>query len=384
MMKYRNLCGEKVSVLGFGAMRLPTKGKETKNIDTEQSEAMLDFALKHGVNYIDTAYPYHGGESENFVGEYLKKKNLRKDIFLATKLPMWKVKEKGDADKIFQEQLQKLKTDYFDFYLLHALGKKSWEKVKNFDILQFCEEQIKAGKIKHFGFSFHDKLPVFKKIIDDYDKWEFCQIQYNYMDVDIQAGRKGLDYAADKGLGIIVMEPLRGGQLCKEPPKEIKELWNKFSKKRSYPDAALQWVWNHENVQLVLSGMSTLEQVKENIITAEKSEVDSLSQNELDIFNKIRKVYKSRRPIGCTSCKYCEPCPEDIAISRILGFYENYKIYDDLERNQKFYNNFIKPENKADNCVKCGKCEEKCPQGINIMKWLEKAHNKLYKKSLEK
>jgi hypothetical protein len=376
-MQYRKLCGHKVSVLGFGAMRLPIIDGDTKTIDVAKADEMLDYALAHGVNYIDTAYPYHGGESEKFIGKYLQKRGNRKDIFLATKLPPWFVNEKADMDKVLDEQMERLNTDYFDFYLLHALNAKSWEKLKEMNVLEWCEKKKREGRIKHIGFSFHDHFHVFKQIIQDYDKWEFCQIMYNYIDTKYQAGRKGLKLARKKKIDVIVMEPIRGGLLVKEPPLEIQKLWRKFSNRMTYADGALQWVWHHEEIPLALSGMTTLQQVQENIESADKARVNCFTNDEMHLFQKIRRTYHKRSPIRCTSCKYCEPCPQGVAISSCLGAYMQSNIYDDMERSVMMYNNFIKEENRADKCIECGECESKCPQKVPIIKSLKEAHKLL-------
>jgi predicted aldo/keto reductase-like oxidoreductase len=376
-MQYRKLCGEDISILGFGAMRLPIIDGEAKKIDVEKAEEMLDYALAKGVNYIDTAYPYHGGESEKFVGNYLKKRGNRKDIFLATKLPAWLVKEEADFDKFFEEQLERLQTDYIDYYLLHSLNDASWKKLKKLNVLAWCEKKKQAGKIKYIGFSFHDQFKAFKKIVENYDKWDFCQIMYNYMDTRYQAGERGIRLAVKHNIDIIVMEPIRGGQLAKEPPTEIKKLWEKFSVKRSYADGALQWIWHHPEINLVLSGMTTIDHVKENITSAENAKAGMYNEKEMALFRKIRKVYFSRSPIRCTSCKYCEPCPQGVAISTCLGFYMMREIYDDHERPKNMYSFFIKDENKADKCIECGECETKCPQHIPIIASLKKAHELL-------
>ncbi len=376
-MQYRKICGEDVSILGFGAMRLPILENDSRKIDVEKAEAMLDYALQHGINYIDTAYPYHGGESEKFVGNYLKKRGNRKEIFLATKLPAWLIKEEADFDKFFNEQLEKLQTDYLDFYLLHALGDKSWNNLKKLNVLEWCEKKKKEGKIKYIGFSFHDQFKVFKKIVEAWDKWDFCQIMYNYMDTRYQAGERGIRLAVKCGIDIIVMEPIRGGQLAKEPPAEIKKLWDKFPVWRSYADGSLQWIWHHKEIPLVLSGMTTIDQVKENIVSAENAEVGLFSEKELELFKKIRRTYLRRSPIRCTACKYCEPCPQGVAISSILGFYMMSEIYDDQKRASMFYNGFLKEENQADKCIKCGECEPKCPQKVPIIASLKKAHEML-------
>lgn len=376
-MQYRKMCGEDISILGFGAMRLPILEKKSKKIDEKEAEAMLDYALEKGVNYIDTAYPYHGGESEKFIGNYLKKRNLRKKIFLATKLPAWLIKEEADFDRLFEEQLKKLQTDYIDFYLLHALNDKSWKKIKNLKVLDWCEKKKKEGKIKHVGFSFHDEFKVFKKIVESWDKWEFCQIMYNYMDTRYQAGERGIRLAVKNNIDLIVMEPIRGGQLAKDPPAEIKKLWDKFSVKRSYADGALQWIWHHSEINLVLSGMSMLQHVKENIESAENAKVGIFNDKEMELFKKIRRTFLKRSPIRCTSCKYCEPCPQGVAISACLGYYMQALIYDDKDQSKWLYNSFIREANRADKCVACGECEIKCPQKIPIIESLKKTHKLL-------
>jgi len=373
-MQYRKFCGEDISILGFGAMRLPVLDGETKKINVKRAEEMLDYSLDNGINYIDTAYPYHGGESEKFVGNYLKKRKNRKDVFLATKLPSWFIKEEADMDKYFNEQLKKLQTDHVDFYLLHALNDNSWKNLKKLKVLEWCEKKKAEGKIKYLGFSFHDKFKIFKKIIEAYDKWDFCQIMYNYMDTKYQAGDRGLRLAVKNNIDVIVMEPIRGGQLANVPPQEIKKLWDKFSVKRSYADGALQWIWHHKEIPLVLSGMSTMQHVKENIVSAENAKVGLFTEKEINLFKKIRRTYLKRSPIRCTACKYCEPCPHGVAISSCLAAYMTHHIYDDLRQPKIIYNNFIKEENRADKCIECGECEPKCPQKIPIIESLKKTH----------
>ena len=378
-MQYRKLCGEKVSILGFGTMRFPILNKNQKLIDEEKAEEMLDCAIKNGVNYLDTAQPYHGGESENFVGRYLKKRDLRDKIHLATKLPAWLIKEEVDFDKQFNQQLEKLQTDHIDFYLLHALNAKTWQNIYDLGVLDWCEKKKAEGKIKHIGFSFHDSYSVFKKIVDAYDKWEFCQLQYNYMDLEFQAGEKGFEYAIKNNIEVIVMEPLRGGQLAKDPPPEIENLWQKFPVKRSYADGALQWIWNKKEVTILLSGMTLMQHVKENIESANKAKTGIFSYEELALFETIRKAYLKRSPFFCTTCKYCEPCPHGVSISSILGMYMMNIMYDDLERSKMFYSVFLGEDNRADKCIKCGECEPKCPQQIEIIKWLKESHKVLKK-----
>jgi hypothetical protein len=379
-MQFRKFCGEDVSVLGFGAMRLPIKDGDTKNIDVEKAEEMLDYALQQGINYIDTAYPYHGGESEKFMGNYLHKCGKREEVFLATKLPAWLVKEEADLDKFFFEQLDRLQTDFIDFYLLHSLNDKLWESLKKLSVLTWLEKKKEEGRIKYLGFSFHDEFKAFKKIVEQYDKWDFCQIMYNFMDIRYQAGERGIRLAIKNNIDVIAMEPLRGGQLAKEPPKEIKKLWKKFPVNRSYADGALQWIWHHREIPLVLSGMSNLVQVRENIESAENAEVGLFNDQEMELFKKIRRTYLKRSPIRCTSCRYCEPCPQGVAISGILGYYMMSEIYDDQKRASMFYHGFLKEENRADKCIRCSECEPKCPQKVPIMTSLQKAHELLINK----
>ncbi len=364
----------KPSALGFGAMRLPYEGDDRGQIDEDKATEMIRYAIDHGVNYVDTAYPYHEGKSEPFVGTVLQD-GYREKIRLATKLPTWKIERPDDFDTYLNEQLERLQTSYIDFYLLHALNKKRWEKMQKHDVLKKAEEALADGRINHLGFSFHDEYQVFKKIVDAYD-WTFCQIQYNYMDEEYQAGTKGLQYAAEKGLAVVVMEPIRGGQLARNPPQVVKDLWNTADKERDPAEWALQWVWNHPEVSVVLSGMSTMEQVKENVMSAERSGPNTLTKDELDLIAKVRDKYQELCPIPCTKCEYCMPCPNDVNIPRILEIYNEANMYNDLEGAQRSYK-FLNEEKRADNCVECGECEEKCPQSIKIREWLAKAHELL-------
>ena len=374
-MKYRSI-GKKqtgVSILGFGAMRLPLLDDDPQNIDRKKAKEMLIYAIDKGINYIDTAYPYHGGKSEVFLGEFLQENDLRDKIHLATKLPVWLIENRNEPDKYFQEQKSRLKTDHFDFYLLHSLNQKSWEKIIEYKILDWAESKKRTGEITQFGFSFHDDLKTFKKIVDGYDNWDFCQIQYNYMDINYQAGKSGMNYAYQKGISIIIMEPLRGGQLSKKPPAVIEKIWDKSKFTNTYSDRALQWLWNQKEISLVLSGMSNLQQVKENIRSAELSGTDSLNNLDLAFYNEVRKAYLDLCPIPCTQCRYCLPCPEKVEIPRVLEIYNMSVMYEDLPRAKILYK-WIKDENKADRCIECGLCEEKCPQNIEIRKWLKVSH----------
>ncbi|MCJ7703359.1 MAG: aldo/keto reductase, partial [Anaerolineales bacterium] len=316
----------KSSALGFGAMRLPIQDDDSSKIDEAQAKDMVRFAIDQGVNYIDTAYPYHGGQSEIFIGKVLKD-GYRDKVKLASKLPCWLVKSTEDFDIYLNEQLEKLQTDHIDFYLLHGLNKSRWDEMKELDILTRAENAIQDGRIKYLGFSFHDDFDAFVSIVDGYDQWTFCQIQYNYMDTKNQAGTRGLRYAASKGLAIVIMEPILGGQLV-NPPQPVMDLWNTAETKRSAADWALQWLWDQPEVSVVLSGMSTMQQVDENTISAGKSGINSLTQDNLDLFEQIREKYQELSPIPCTKCNYCLPCPNGVNIPRNFDFYNQGIMYD--------------------------------------------------------
>ncbi|HEY68072.1 MAG TPA: aldo/keto reductase [Thermoflexia bacterium] len=361
-----------VSALGFGCMRFPIKGNDTSNIDEPEATKMLHYAIDHGVNYLDTAYPYHGGNSELFVGRVLKG-GYREKVRLATKLPCWLVESSQDFDKYLNEQLQKLQTDHVDFYLLHGLNQDRWQKMSALGVLEWAEGAIADGRIGYLGFSFHDKYKVFKEIVDAYDGWAFCQIQYNYMDIENQAGTKGLKYAASKGLAVVIMEPLLGGRLV-NPPQPIQDLWNTAAKKRTPADWALQWLWNQPEVSVVLSGMSTMQQVKENVASADASGIGILTEEELALIARVREKYRELCPIPCTRCGYCMPCPNGVDIPRNLTVYNQAVMYDKLDHSRTEYNKWIPEEARAGACVQCRECEEKCPQDIPISEWMVRVH----------
>lgn len=372
-MQYRKFgkLGWKCSALGFGCMRFPTIGGEHSNIDEPEATGMLRYAIDHGVNYVDTAYPYHGGNSERVVGRALKD-GYREKVKLATKLPYWEVKAPEDFDRLLNEQLEKLQTNHIDFYLLHALNEKGWHKIRDMDVRQSSERAIADGRIGHIGFSFHDKYPVFKEIVDAHD-WTFCQIQYNYMDIENQAGTKGLKYAASKGLAVVIMEPLLGGRLV-DPPEPIRQMWDTAAKKRKPADWALQWLWNQPEVSVVLSGMSAMEQVEENVASASASGINTLMEEELALFDQVREKYGELCPIPCTRCGYCMPCPNGVDIPRNLTVYNEGVMYDKPDHSRTEYNNWIPEEARASVCLQCRECEEKCPQSILISEWMPTVH----------
>ncbi len=367
-MKYRQFgsLDFKCSALGFGAMRMPTKG-EPKDIDYPEAMRILRYAIDNGVNYVDTGYPYHGGESETFLGEALKD-GYRERVKLATKLLVRTLEKREDIDRMFADQLKKLKTDCIDMYLLHGLGRKNWEKVKEFEILPWAEKLKKEGKIKHFGFSFHDGYEAFEEILLGYDGWEFVQIQYNYVNEEDQAGTKGLKLAASRGLPVIVMEPILGGNLA-NPPDAVRRLIDSAAKKRTPADWALQWLWSKPEVTLVLSGMSTMEQVEQNLASADNSRVGLLSEKEISLLRDVKAAFDQLRPIPCTACDYCMPCPNNVKIPWNLNLYNRAYMYNTMELQKTQYKRADEAD-KASGCTACLECEEKCPQKIKISEWM--------------
>ncbi len=361
-----------VSVLGFGAMRLPVIDGDQGRIDQEEATRMIRHAIDRGVNYVDTAYPYHGGNSEALVGRALGD-GYREKVRVATKLPPWFVTRREDFDKFLTEQLQRLQTDCIDFYLLHGMNAEQWPRLRDMGVIAWAEQQIARGRIGHLGFSFHDELDVFKQIVDAYDNWAFCQIQYNFMDIEHQAGRAGLDYAVEKELAVVVMEPIRGGQVTKKVPDSIAALWAKAGDERTIADRALQFVWDHPGVSVALSGMSDMSQLEQNLASADRAQAGSLSEDERALLGEVREQYARLYPIPCTSCGYCLPCENGVRISRIFEIYNDGFIYEDHRRSRFLYF-MLPPDQQADNCVECGTCEEHCPQHVPVREWLKKAH----------
>jgi hypothetical protein len=376
-MKYRKFgkLDFQVSALGFGAMRLPVLDKDQNRINEPEAVKMIHYAFDHGVNYIDTAYPYHGGTSEGVVGRALK--GYRDKVRLATKLAVWAVQTAQDFDRLLNEQLGKLQTEHIDFYLLHGLNKGRWPFLVDLDVFGWAEKAIQDGRIGHLGFSFHDDLEVFKKIVDAYDRWTLCQIQYNFMDIEYQAGTEGLRYAADKGLAVVVMEPIRGGQLARVPPPDIAAIWDAAPTKRSPAEWALQWVWNQPEVSVALSGMSAMRHVTENVASAERSGVGSLTPEESALIDQVREQFKTRSAIPCTACRYCMPCPNNVNIPGIFGLYNDAIIYDDLRRARMLYRIRIPEAERAELCQACQDCEELCPQALPISEWMGKCRELL-------
>ena len=377
-MQYRDFgkLDWKVSALGFGAMRLPLKDKDPADVDEPEAIRMIRYSIDHGVNYLDTAYPYHGGNSERIVGRALKD-GYREKMKLATKMPARMVESASDFDRFLNEQLERLDTK-IDFYLLHGLNGQSWAKVRDLGVLQWAEGAMAEGRFDYLGFSFHDNLEAFKSIVDDYDNWTLCQVQYNYMDVEYQAGTEGLKYAADRGLVVVVMEPLRGGKLARAP-EQVAGVWESAPQKRSAVEWALQWVWDQPEVSVALSGMSAMEQVVENVDIANRSGSGKLTVDELALIGRAREAYRGLSPVPCTSCGYCMPCPGGVDIPRVFQVYNESMMYDDPRTGRFRYRGpgGLKEEERADQCTECGDCLEACPQEIPIPDWLKKAHELL-------
>lgn len=372
-MRYRDFgkLDWKVSALGFGAMRLPTTDGDGRSPTVDEREAirMIRYAIEEGVNYLDTAYIYHGGNSEPLIGKALAD-GYREKVRVATKSPMWYIHAEDDFDRILQEQLAKLRTDHIDFYLLHGLNAKTWhDVVLRYGLLEKADRAMRDGRICHLGFSFHDARAAFVEILNGYDRWAFCQIQYNYMDIENQAGTKGLKLAADQGLAVVVMEPLLGGRLA-NPPAPIRRVFDVSGTKLSPVELALQWIWDQPEVSTVLSGMSTMEQVQTNVALASKAQ--ALSAGDLELVEKVRIQYRERTTIPCTKCGYCLPCPNGVDIPRNFELFNDALMHEDLPEARFVYGTFVPEKDRAANCIECQTCEPLCPQQIPISEWMPK------------
>ena len=358
--------GKNVSALGFGAMRLPTQGSES-DINEPTAVEMIRYAIDRGVNYVDTAYVYHGGNSEVVVGKALED-GYRDKVFLATKSPIWLVEKTDDFDRFLDEQLSRLQTDHIDFYLLHCLQARFWSKIQDLGVFDWADRARADGRIGEFGFSFHDDFDVFKQIVDAYD-WSFCQIQYNLVNEDVQAGTAGLKYAASKGLAVVIMEPLFGGTLA-NPPEPVQEIWQESGNRPA--DAALRWVWDHPEVSLVLSGMTTLEQVKQNLESADRSGINQLDEEERALLRRVQKKYQELSPIPCTKCGYCMPCPNGINIPLNFELFNSATLFKGSSQLlcRNLYQGLPDSE-RAEACEDCGTCEDRCPQTIEVGKLMK-------------
>jgi len=358
--------GDRVSILGFGCMRFR---ELNGRIDEQLTERQLLQAIDSGVNYFDTAYVYHGGKSESFLGKVLSR-GLRDKVRIATKLPIYMIHSQQDMDEVLGTQLKRLETDRIDYYLLHMLTDfASWEKLKSLGILDFIQKAKRNGKIIHTGFSYHGDRDDFKLIMDDYN-WDMCQIQYNYLDEHYQAGTEGLKYAASKGMGVVVMEPLRGGKLVGRMPAEVEEIWDSAEIKRTPAEWAFRWVWDHPEVTALLSGMNEVAHISENTRIAGEAYPNSLQPQELAIVDRVKEVYQKLLKIGCTSCRYCMPCPAGVDIPNCLGIYNDKYLFNTRRTKIQYFlitSGLVGGvPSYASLCSECGKCERVCPQHLSI------------------
>ena len=374
-MKYRtDKYGNKISVLGFGCMRFTNKGVK---LDFAKAEKELMAAYEAGINYFDTAYIYSG--SEELLGKVLEKNKIRDKVNIATKLPHYMIKTREDLDKYFNEELTRLRTDHVDYYLMHMLTDvKTWERLKELGIEEWLEEKKKKKQIRQVGFSYHGNSDMFCKLIDSYD-WDICLIQYNYLDENSQAGKTGLHYAASKGIPVNIMEPLRGGRLVNQLPDKARKLFANYEKKMSPAEWSFRWLWNQKEILCVLSGMNSLEMVKENTSFADNAEVDSLTEKDQELLKNVVNAINEKMKVPCTGCRYCMPCPRKVDIPGTFSAYNKY--YTDSKfvalKEYLMCTALRKDSTGASNCIECGKCEQHCPQKIEIRKELKNARKKL-------
>lgn len=374
-MQYRlDKQGKKISVLGYGCMRF------TKNVTgtvMEKTEKELMKAYEAGVNYYDTAYIYP--DSEAALGKILEKNGIREKVFIATKLPHYLMKSRDGAEKCFQEELRRLKTDYVDYYLMHMLSDvKTWKRLIHLGIKDWIEEKKANGQIRQIGFSYHGNSDTFCQLLDAYE-WDFCQIQYNYLDEHSQAGRTGLQYAAAKGIPVIIMEPLRGGKLVNNLPEKAKKLFLEYTTKRTPAEWAFRWLYNQPEVTCVLSGMNSLEMVEENVKTADNARIGELTGNDFALYKNVVDAINEKMKVGCTGCRYCMPCPKQVDIPGVFSAY-NKKYTEGWFHGMMDYvmcTILRKDATSASNCIGCGKCEMHCPQGINVREELKKVQKEM-------
>ena len=374
-MNYReDKYGNKLSILGFGCMRFQRK---LGNIDYEKAERQIMLAIKGGVNYFDTAFIYPG--SEALLGEVLEKNNVRDQVYIATKIPHYLIKSIKDMDRIFAEELRRLRTDHVDYYLMHMLTDiDAWERMKAMGAVEWLREKQASGAIRQVGFSYHGNSDMFCRVVDAYE-WDFCQIQYNYMDEHSQAGRKGLNHAYAKGLPVIIMEPLRGGKLVNLLPEDGKRIIAEYPVKRTPAQWALRWLWDQKEVTVVLSGMNTDEMVQDNIETASNVSVGELGEGEQAMLREVVNAINAKIKVGCTGCGYCMPCPKGVDIPGTFAAYNRVYSENAISGIREYFmcTALRKTSTGISNCIGCGKCEKHCPQGIEIRKYLQDAKKKL-------
>ncbi len=374
-MNYRkDKYGNEISVLGFGCMRFERKGGK---IDLEKAEKQIMLAIENGVNYFDTAYIYPGSEAA--LGEIFSRNNVRSKVYIASKMPHYLIKSKKDLDRIFSEELSRLKTDRIDYYFMHMLTDiASWERLCELGIKEWIDEKKKSGQIGQIGFSYHGNSDMFIKLIDAFE-WEFCMIQYNYMDEHSQAGRRGLKYANEKGLPVMIMEPLRGGKLVKNLPLEAKRIFENYEVKRTPAQWAFRWLFNQKEVTCVLSGMNSEHMILDNIKTASEAKIGEFTPRDEEMLASVADAINSKMKVGCTGCGYCVPCPKSVDIPGTFSAYN--RLYSEgwfpALREYFMCTTLRKNSTVASNCIGCGKCEKHCPQGINIRAELKNAQKEL-------
>ncbi len=374
-MQYRlDKQGNKISVLGYGCMRF------TKNVTgtvMEKTEKELMAAFEAGVNYYDTAYIYP--DSEAALGKILEKNGIRESISIATKLPHYLMRSKDGAEKCFQEELRRLRTDYVDYYLMHMLSDvKTWERLIKLGMKDWIEEKKASGQIRQIGFSYHGNSDMFCQLLDVYD-WDFCQIQYNYLDEHSQAGRTGLKYAASKGIPVVIMEPLRGGKLVNQLPEKAKKLFSDYRVKKTPAEWAFKWLYNQPEIMCVLSGMNSLEMVKENVAIADESRLGEITEEDFVLYKNVVDAINEKVKVPCTGCRYCMPCPKQVDIPGVFSAY-NKKYTEGWFHGMADYimcTVLRKDATSASNCIECGKCELHCPQGIQVREELKKVRKEM-------
>ena len=371
-MLYRELgsTGEKISILGLGCMRLPVLNGQYDKIDVDNAVSLIRKAIDGGINYIDTAYPYHNGQSEIVIAEALKD-GYREKVFIADKLPSWLIQKREDMDHYLKEQLDRLQTGQIDFYLLHSIKEDYWNNLKSLGVFEFLDDALADGRIKYTGFSFHGEIELFFDVVDSY-KWDICQVQYNIVDENYQAGREGIRYASSKGVGVVIMEPLRGGTLVKTVPPEVQKIWDGAPIKRSPVEWALKYLWDQEEVDVVLSGMGTSEELEENLKLADEGFSSSLTSEERDIIQEVRAAYRERKHVNCTQCGYCMPCSSGVNIPGNFLQLNHAYMFQDVDNSKMNYYMLLKEDERASNCTRCGECEKLCPQMVPIQKTLKK------------
>lgn len=374
-MNYRkDRYGNDISILGYGCMRFT---QSAGKVDLDKAEREIMAAYRGGVNYYDTAYVYPGSEAA--LGEILARNQIRDSVKIATKLPHYLIRNENSMEKYFSEQLTRLQTDHVDYYLMHMLTDvQTWERLKKLNILEWLEEKKRSGAIRQIGFSYHGNSDMFCQLVDAYD-WDFCQIQYNYMDENSQAGRRGLLYAASKGIPVIIMEPLRGGRLVHKLPEQAVKIFNQYSISHTPVQWALRWLWNQPEVTCVLSGMNSVEMVEDNVATANDVQIGELGENEEKMLQEVVNAINVKMKVGCTGCGYCMPCPKGVDIPGTFAAYNRYYTDSRMTALQEYImcTAMRKTSSAASNCIECGKCEKHCPQHIGIREELKNARRRL-------